>query len=57
MFFTTKDQIVTVEASNIYESQFVIPNQCINGFYLPVEKMVAPVSPPVHIEIQSVNNP
>jgi len=51
--FVTKDQIVTVEASNIYEAQLVVSNQCITGFYLPVEKMVTPVSHPIHIEIQS----
>lgn len=53
--FITKDQIVTVEASNIYEAQLIVSNQCITGFYLPVEKMVTPVSPPIHIEMQSVN--
>ena len=53
--FATKDQIVTVEASNIYEGQLIVSNQCITGFYLPVEKMVASVSKPIHIEIQSVN--
>lgn len=53
--FATKDQIVTVEASNIYEAQLIVSNQCITGFYLPVEKMVTPVSPPIHIEIQSLN--
>jgi len=55
--FATKDQIVTVEASNIYEAQLIVSNQCITGFYLPVEKVVTPVSRPIHIEIQSVNNP
>jgi len=52
--FVTQDQIVTVEASNIYEAQLIVSNQCITGFYLPVEKMAAPVSPPIHI-IQTVN--
>jgi nitrogen regulatory protein PII-like uncharacterized protein len=46
---------VTVEASNIYEAQLIVSNQCITGFYLPVEKMVTPVSPPIHIEMQTVN--
>jgi hypothetical protein len=55
--FATKDQIVTVEASNIYEAQLIVSNQCITGFYLPVEKMVTPVSNPIHIEMQTVNKP
>lgn len=55
--FATKDQIVTVEASNIYEAQLIVSNQCITGFYLPVEKKVTPVSSPIQIEIQSANNP
>lgn len=53
--FSTKDQIVTVEASNIYEAQLVVSNQCITGFYLPVEKKFAPVTRPIHLEIQAVN--
>jgi len=55
--YATKDQIVTVEASNIYEGQLIISNQCVTGFYLPVEKMVTPVSRPIHVEIQTLNSP
>ena len=40
--FTTTDQVVTVEASNIYEAELVVSNQCIVGFYLPVDKKFAP---------------
>ena len=36
--FATKDQIVTVEASNMYEAQLVIANSTVTGFYLPVER-------------------
>jgi hypothetical protein len=50
--FTTKDQIVTVEASNISEAQLVVSNQCVTGFYLPVEKKFAPVSKPIRIETE-----
>jgi hypothetical protein len=53
--FVTKDQIVTVEASNIYEAELVVSNQCISGFYLIVEKKFAPVTRPIHIEIQTSN--
>lgn len=55
--FTTKDQIVTVEASNIYEAQLIVSKQCITGFYLPVEKMATPVSSPIPIEMQTTNQP
>jgi hypothetical protein len=41
--FTTPDQIVTVEASHIYEAQLVVSNRVLTGFYLPVEKTFAPV--------------
>lgn len=55
--YATKDQIVTVEASDVYEARLIVSNRCVTGFYLPVEKMATPVSHPVPIEIQSVNNP
>ena len=53
--FATKDQIVTVEASNVYEAQLVVSNRCIAGFYLPVDKKFVPVSQPSSIETNSVN--
>jgi hypothetical protein len=52
--FATKDQIVTVEASNIYEAGLVVSNQFITGFYLIVEKKFAPVTRPIRIEIQPI---
>ncbi len=48
--FATKDQIVTVEASNIYEAQIVVSNNFLNGFYLPVEKTFSPVKPSIRLE-------
>ena len=54
--FATKDQIVTVEASNIYEAQLVVSNRCIAGFYLPVEKQLAPVSHPIPIDFDNTNH-
>ena len=50
--FTTSDQVVTVEASNIHEAQIVVSNNFISGFYLPVEKTFAPVTKPISIDIQ-----
>jgi hypothetical protein len=55
--FITKDQIVTVEASDVYEAQLIVSNQCVTGFYLPVEKEVTLVSRPIPIVIQSMNHP
>jgi hypothetical protein len=52
--FATKDQIVTVEASNIYEAQLVVSNQFITGFYLIVEKKFAPVNHPISIETEPI---
>jgi hypothetical protein len=53
--FATKDQIVTVEASNIYEAQLIVANRCIVGFYLPVEKKFVPVSQSNPIETKPLN--
>ncbi len=50
--FITRDQVVTVEASNIYEAQMVVSNGRLTGFYLPVEGKFAPVSQPIPIETQ-----
>lgn len=42
--FRTKDQILTVEASNIHEAYVVISSGSLVGFYLPVEKTFSPLS-------------
>jgi hypothetical protein len=56
--FATRDQIVTVEASDIYEAELVVSNQCITGFYLVVEKTFTPVTRPIPVVItQSNPNP
>ena len=47
--YKTRDQVVTVEASNIYEAQLVVENQMIQGFYLPVEKTFASAKEPIRI--------
>lgn len=53
--YKTQDQIVTVEASNIYEAQLVVENQTVKGFYLPVEKAFAPAKEPVPIKTQPIS--
>ena len=42
--FNSKDQVLTVEASNIHEAYIVISSGKLVGFYLPVEKTFSPVS-------------
>ena len=54
--FKTDDQILTVEASNIYEAYIVITSSKIVGFYLPVEKTFSPVSNPKELKLREVNN-
>lgn len=52
--FATTDQIVTVEASNIYEAQLVVADNAITGFYLPVEKTFVAVSSKISIQTKPV---
>lgn len=51
--FTTRDQIVTVEASNIHEAQPVIKDGQVVGFYLPVERTFTRASAPVAVALQA----
>lgn len=41
--YTTSDQVLTVEASNIQEAYIVIESRKLVGFYLPVEKTFSPL--------------
>lgn len=50
--FRTDDQIVTVEASNIYEAMAVMNGNQLVGFYLPVDRKIAPVTPAVPLRIK-----
>jgi hypothetical protein len=50
--YATADQILTVEASNIYEAQMVVADHNIPGVYLPVEKKFVQVSQPIRISTQ-----
>ena len=45
--FKTKDQILTIEGSNIYEAFIVVSNEQLVGFYLPVEQAFSPLSKPM----------
>ena len=41
--FKTSDQILTIEASNIFEAYIVVSAENLVGFYLPVEKTYSPL--------------
>jgi hypothetical protein len=40
--YKTNDQVLTVEASNIYEAYIVVEASKLVGFYLPVERTYTP---------------
>lgn len=41
--YKTRDQVLTIEASNIYEAFIVVSAGKMVGFYLPVEKTFSPL--------------
>jgi len=50
--YRTKDQIVTVEGAHIHEGFIVVSQGTMVGFYLPVERTFAPVTPAVPLSIE-----
>jgi hypothetical protein len=50
--YRTGDQVVTVEASNIYEAMAVMQGDKLTGFYLPVEHNFAAATNPVTLPIE-----
>ncbi len=50
--YATSDQVVNVEASNIDEAYIVVHHRSLAGFYLPEEKTLCPLSPPIPLQIQ-----
>ena len=53
--YKTKDQIVTIKGANMFEAYIVLSEDCIVGFYLPVEKGFTRISKPVEIKRKVVN--
>jgi hypothetical protein len=49
--FKTKDQILTVEASNIYEAYIVVEEDHLIGFYLPAEETYSPLNKPLLLNV------
>jgi hypothetical protein len=50
--YRTSDQIVTVEASNIYEAMVVVQRDKLVGFYLPVEHSFVSATDPITLPIE-----
>jgi hypothetical protein len=55
--YRTPDQVVTVEASNIYEAMVVLQGGRLVGFYLPVERSFVAVSSPATLPIEGGTQP
>ena len=53
--FKTMDQVLTIEASNIYEANIVVTNQTLIGFYLPVEQSFYDIGKPQKLAIEEIN--
>lgn len=47
----TRDQVVTVEASNMFEAEPVVSQGKVVGFYLPIEKTFTPADPPLAVNL------
>lgn len=53
--FKTKDQILTIEGSNIFEAFIVVSEKQLVGFFLPVEETFSPLSKPITLPIAEIN--
>jgi hypothetical protein len=49
--YRSRDQVFTVEASNIHEAYLVVSEETLVGFYLPVEKTYSPLGKPIALTI------
>jgi len=54
--YKTNDQILTVEASNIYEAYIVVSSGKLVGFYLPVEHSFFPINDSKELKMSKINN-
>ena len=51
--YSTKDQVLTVEASNIHEAALVVRDGQVAGFYLLIEKKFCPATKPTKLVVSS----
>ncbi len=49
--YRSKDQILTLECSNVFEAYLVVEAQRLVGFYLPVEKSFSTLDEPIPLVI------
>lgn len=49
--FKTRDQVLTVEGSNIYEAYLVVKGAQLLGFYLPANGTYSPLERPVDLHL------
>jgi hypothetical protein len=52
--YRTKDQVLTIEGSNIHEAYIVVKSQNLVGFYLPVEMTFSPLSSPMALSAKKI---
>jgi hypothetical protein len=50
--YKPRDQVLTIEASHVYEAYLVLSNDSLVGFYLPVERAFAPLPNPKKLPIE-----
>ncbi|HVN97529.1 MAG TPA: hypothetical protein VMT62_13960 [Syntrophorhabdaceae bacterium] len=50
--YKSKDQVLTVECSNIHEAYLVVSQGSLVGFYLPVEKGFVKLPEPIALNIE-----
>ena len=48
----SKDQVLTLECSNVHEAYLVMSGDKLIGFFLPVERGFVPHSPPIALPIE-----
>ena len=48
----SKDQVLTLECSNVHEAYLVISGDKLIGFFLPFEKGFVPHSPPIALPLE-----
>ena len=48
----SKDQVLTLECSNVHEAYLVMSRDKLIGFFLPFEKGFVPHSPPITLPIE-----
>jgi hypothetical protein len=50
--YKSRDQVLTVECSHVYEAYLVVSNGFLTGFYLPVEKEFVSISEKMELPIK-----